>query len=55
MARPIDPKETTRAMAFEDRDKLVAALKRMAKPGDVLLFKGSRGMRMELILEKFLQ
>ncbi len=44
----------TRAMAFEDRDKLVAALKRMAKPGDVLLFKGSRGMRMELILEKFL-
>ena len=45
----------TKAMAFEDREKLVAALKRMAKPGDVLLFKGSRGMRMELILEGFLQ
>lgn len=45
----------TRAMAFEDRQKLVAALKRMAKPGDVLLFKGSRGMRMELILEGFLK
>ena len=44
----------SRAMAFEDRDKLAAALKRMVKPGDVLLFKGSRGMRMELILEKFL-
>ncbi len=44
----------TRAMAFEDRQKIIAALKRMAKPGDVLLFKGSRGMRMELILEGFL-
>ena len=41
--------------AFEDREKLVAELKRLAKPGDVLLFKGSRGMRMELILEAFLQ
>ena len=45
----------TRAMAFEDRQKLIAALKRLAKPGDVLLFKGSRGMRMELILEGFLK
>ena len=45
----------TRAMAFEDRDKLINTLKRMAKPGDVLLFKGSRGMRMELILEGFLK
>ena len=45
----------TRAMAFEDRQKLIATLKRLAKPGDVLLFKGSRGMRMELILEGFLE
>ena len=45
----------TRAMAFEDRNKLVTVLKRMVKPGDVLLFKGSRGMRMELILEQFLK
>ena len=45
----------TRAMAFEDRELLIAALKRIAKPGDVMLFKGSRGMRMELILEGFLK
>ena len=43
-----------KAMAFEDRDKLITVLKRMVKPGDVLLFKGSRGMRMERILEGFL-
>ncbi len=44
-----------KVMAFEDRDKLAQALQQIAKPGDVLLFKGSRGMQMELILEKFLQ
>ena len=44
-----------KALAFEDRDALAAALKQAVMPGDVLLFKGSRGMRMELILEKFLE
>ena len=44
----------TKAIAYEEREKLVAALQRMAQPGDVILFKGSRGMRMELILEAFL-
>ncbi len=43
-----------RARAFTDRDRLVTVLRQLVKPGDVLLFKGSRGMRMELILEKFL-
>ncbi len=45
----------TKSKAFEDRQALIEALKRAAKPGDVLLFKGSRGMHMELILEGFLK
>jgi UDP-N-acetylmuramoyl-tripeptide--D-alanyl-D-alanine ligase len=45
----------SKAKAFENRDEIVAAMKRMVKPGDVILVKGSRGMRMELILEQFLK
>ena len=45
----------TKARAFTDKEKLVQVLKQLAKPGDVLLFKGSRGMRMEEVLEKFLE
>ena len=43
------------ARGFEDREAAVAALKRMVRPGDVLLVKGSRGMRIELILDQFLK
>lgn len=43
------------ARNYEDRDEMADALKRMVKPGDVLLFKGSHGMHMELVLEKFLK
>ncbi len=45
----------SRARAFTDRDRLVQVLRQLVKPGDVILFKGSRGMRMELALEQFLQ
>ena len=38
---------------FTDHAELAAALKKAAKPGDVMLFKGSRGMHMEIALEKF--
>ena len=43
-----------RVSAYEDRQKLVKALRLAVKPGDVLLFKGSRGMRMDEILDQFL-
>ena len=45
----------TRARAFTDRDRLVEVLKQIAKPGDVILFKGSQGMKMFLALEAFLK
>ena len=45
---------STAARAFTDRDRMISVLKQIAKPGDVILFKGSRGMRMELVLEAFL-
>ena len=44
-----------KARAFTDRDRLVSVLRQLAKPDDTILFKGSRGMRMELILEQFLK
>ncbi len=47
--------DETKCWAYEDREALVLALRRMVKPGDVLLFKASRGMRLELVLEGFLQ
>ena len=43
------------AWAFDDRSEMARALKRYAKPGDVLLFKASHGMHLELVLEEFLK
>ena len=45
----------TMGRAFEDREELVKALKQAAKPGDVLLFKASRGIHLEKVLEEFLK
>jgi len=44
----------SKCRAFDDRDEMAAALKRAVKPGDVILFKASRGMHLELVLEAFL-
>ena len=43
------------AMAFDDRAAMADALIRLSQAGDTLLFKGSHGMHMELVLEQFLK
>ncbi len=44
-----------RGRAFLEKDALIKALKQAAKPGDVLLFKASRGMHLEEVLDGFLK
>ena len=44
-----------RALTFTDHAVLAEALKAAAESGDVILFKGSRGMHMEYSLEHFLK
>ena len=45
----------TMGRAFDDREEMAAALKRAARPGDVILFKASHGMHLELVLDAFLK
>ena len=44
-----------KARSFTDQRQMALELKRLARPGDVILFKGSRGMHMEVALELFFQ
>lgn len=44
-----------KAYAFSDQDKLIAALKRMTRPGDVILFKASRGIHLENVLDALIK
>jgi UDP-N-acetylmuramoyl-tripeptide--D-alanyl-D-alanine ligase len=39
--------------AFAEKSELSRCLRHIARPGDVILFKGSRGMRMEHLVEAF--
>ena len=41
--------------SFQDRTQMAEKLRAVCIAGDVLLFKGSHGMHMELVLEQFLQ
>ena len=43
------------AYFFEDPVEAGQKLRAIAKPGDAILFKGSRGTRVEKALEKFLE
>ena len=43
------------ALHFEEQKEMASTLKRVARPGDVILFKGSRGMHMEQVLKLFLE
>ena len=47
-------KDSFTAKAFDDHGQLAATLKSCVREGDTILFKGSRGMHMEIALEKFL-
>ena len=47
--------DPAKAKSFETHEDMARALKAAARPGDVLLFKGSHGMHMEKVLELFLK
>lgn len=48
----MEPKNTR---YFEDRNGMAAALNRIARPGDVILFKASHGIHLEEVLDAFLK
>ena len=44
----------SKAMAFENGEKLLSSLDCLVKPGDTVLFKGCRRMHMERLVDSFL-
>ena len=46
---------TKNAIHYDDQSEMAQALCRAAKLGDVLLFKGSRGIKMERVMQQFLE
>ena len=43
------------AGVYDSREAMALALRRLAAPGDTILFKASNGMHLELVLEQFLK
>jgi len=48
-------KASSEIQHFETREELASELRELAKPGDVILFKGSRGMKLEQVRDLFLE
>ena len=45
----------SKCQIYDSREEMARALRRMAAPGDTLLFKASHGMHLEQVLEMFLK
>lgn len=53
MARSASSAGLQQALAFSTAEELTQTLRSLAVPGDTLLVKGSRGMKMERVLTLF--
>ncbi len=54
MAKHIAASSSVKAYTSMSKDEIAAMLKDIAKSGDIILFKASRGMKLEEIIAKFL-
>jgi UDP-N-acetylmuramoyl-tripeptide--D-alanyl-D-alanine ligase len=48
-------KASSETQHYESREELAAGLAELAMPGDVILFKGSRGMKLEQVRDLFIK
>jgi len=48
----VDATHNVDATFFQSKDKLISTLRQIKQTGDVIYVKGSRGMKMEVIIEK---
>ncbi len=55
MAQSAREKGLSQVQSYLDRDEMTKDLKKLAKPGDTVLFKGSNGMHLDLCVKSFIQ